>query len=66
MPINRLKTPELFRFLNLIGFVLVLGINYLANSLPLNGYQPDRFRIFIPIYLCRRGVRLLSGELYIC
>lgn len=48
MPINRLKTPELFRFLNLIGFVLVLGTNYLANSLPLNGLQTGQISDFYP------------------
>lgn len=48
MPKHRLKTTKLFGLLNLIGFVLVLGINYLANSLPLNGYQTGEISDYYP------------------
>lgn len=58
--------PKLFACLNLIGMVLVLTVNALANILPINGYNTGQISALYPNYFVPAGFTFsIWGVIYL-
>ncbi len=60
-----MKNPKLLILLNIIAFVVVLVVNTLANSLPLNGHTPGQLSDMYPNLFVPAGVTFsIWGVIY--